>query len=156
MFSFNNLLSRIYIHNHLELKEKNKIVKSFDWPSFKGLNKILIAEYNINTNAITKQRSLKISSKKNNNSRITEKLLYSNFVHRFPPRVTSRHASSYGVFVERKLHGVARYPGGSFPPPVCLSYRVGPVYSIEYLSSFHRVTYQPVLSVRVHECNATS
>lgn len=132
LFDFDNLLFIYIIHNLLNSKKT---------PSFKGL-----------TNTITKQQSSKICSKKKmTNSRNFCILISSiDFL-----RVTSHQCLELW-----RIRGKKIIRRGAIPlwivsfPPVCLSYRVGPVYSIEYLSSFHRVTYQPVLSVRVHECNA--
>lgn len=133
LFDFDNLLFIYIIHNLLNSKKSPSIIQR-------------INKYN---NEATEFENL--FQEKMTNSRNFCILISSiDFL-----RVTSHQCLELW-----RIRGKKIIRRGAIPlwivsfPPVCLSYRVGPVYSIEYLSSFHRVTYQPVLSVRVHECNA--
>lgn len=84
------------------------------------------------------QRNLEISSEKNNNSRITfEKLLYSLISSIDFLRVTSHQWLELWRIRRKKIIRRGAIPWWIVPLP---SYRVGPVYSIEYfieLSSRH-------------------
>lgn len=100
------------------------------------------------------QQSLEISSKKNNSSWITfEKLLYSLISSIDFLRVTSHQWLELWRIRRKKIIQRGAIPWWIVPLPA-RRIVLAPFIPSSTLSSFHRVTYQPVLSVRVHECNA--